>query len=224
MWWSRAFSAEVGTGSAQKMRPSQGIRPRFRSSARGRLLAVALPMLLAACGWHPLYGKYDDNSSTGQELASVHVQPISDRVGQNLYNELRDRINPQGEPADPHYDLVIGLTEQKQSFLVQEDQTATRVDLTIYANFALYQRGNTQPLMIGQSRSTTTYDELSNQYASVVSASDASRRGAESLADEIANRVAVYLAQPPDQRPPPPPTPPASTPKAPAFPLGSYGG
>jgi LPS-assembly lipoprotein len=195
-------------------------RSTSRRSALGRLLAAALPLLLAACGWHPLYGRLDDNSGAGQELASVHVQPIPNRVGQNLYNELRDRINPEGEPADPQYDLVIGLTEQLQQYLVQQDQTATRVDLTLYANFALYQRGNTQPLMIGQSRSTTTYDQLTNQYASVVSGDDAHRRGAEALADEIANRVAVYLAQPPDQRPPPPPVTPSSTPKAPAFPLG----
>jgi len=195
-----------------------------RSRPFGRLLAVILPLLLAACGWHPLYGKLDETTGAGQELGSVHVQPIADRVGQNLYNELRDRINPEGEPADPHYDLVIGLNEQLQQFLVQEDQTATRVDLTLYANFALYQRGNIQPILIGQSRSTTTYDELSNQYASVVSASDARRRGAEALADDIANRIAVYLAQPPDQRPPPPTAPPSSTPKPPAFPLGSFGG
>jgi LPS-assembly lipoprotein len=191
-----------------------------RRSALGRLFAAALPLLLAACGWHPLYGRVDDNGGAGQELASVHVQPIPNRVGQNLYNELRDRMNPGGEPADPQYDLVIGLTEQLQQFLVQPDQTATRVDLTLYANFALYQRGNTQPLMIGQSRSTTTYDQLTNQYASVVSEDDAHRRGAEALADEIANRVAVYLAEPPDQRPPPPPVTPSSTPKPPVFPFG----
>src|SRR5579872_856045 len=200
MWWSSSSASRRG--------------------APGRLLALALPLLLAACGWHPLYGKLDDNTGAGQELASVHVQPIPNRVGQNLYNELRDRINPGGEPADPQYDLVIGLNELLQQYLVQADQTATRVDLTLYANFALYQRGNTQPLLIGQSRSTTTYDQLTNQYASVVSADDAHRRGAEALADEIANRVAVYLAQPPDQRPPPPPLVPKSTPKAPAFPFG----
>src|SRR5271168_5301770 len=103
-----------------------------RLSALGRLLAAALPLLLAACGWHPLYGRLDDNTGAGQELATVHVQPIPNRVGQNLYNELRDRINPAGEPADPQYDLVIGLNEQVQQYLVQEDQTATRVDLTLY--------------------------------------------------------------------------------------------
>jgi LPS-assembly lipoprotein len=170
-----------------------------RDSRRGalRLLAVAGPLLLAACGWRPLYGKLDDNSGAGQALASVHIQPIADRTGQNLYNELRDRINPAGAPVDPQYDLVIGLTEQAQQFLVQEDQTATRINLTIYANFALYQRGGTEPLMTGQSRTTTTYDQLTNQFASVVSAEDARRRGAVSLADEIANRVAVFLAQSP---------------------------
>jgi LPS-assembly lipoprotein len=198
MWWS-----------------SRKVSPR-RALGRFRLLTAAAPLLLAACGWHPLYGRLDDSGGAGLELASVHIQPIADRTGQNLYNELRDRMNPAGVPADPHYDLVIGLTEQYQQYLVQTDQTATRVDLTLYANFALYQRGSTGPLMIGQSRTTTSYDQLTNQYASVVSAEDARRRGAVSIADDIANRIAVYLAQPPDQRPPPPSSsPPTSTLSAP---------
>ncbi len=199
---------------------------RRRSPRRGlgglRLLVAASPLLLAACGWHPLYGRLDDYGGAGQELASVHIQPIADRTGQNLYNELRDRMNSSGVPGDPHYDLVIGVTEQEQQYLVQQDQTATRVDLTLYANFALYQRGGTEPVMIGQSRSTTSYDQLTNQYASVVSADDARRRGAVTLADDIANRVAVYLAEPPDQRPAPPAVPAPTPATQPSFQL--FGG
>ena len=209
MWWSRRTAPPRGALGGL------------------RFLAASALLMLAACGWHPLYGRTGDYGGAGQELATVHIQPIADRTGQNLYNELRDRMNPEGEPADPHYDLLIGLTEQEQQFLVQEDQTATRVDLTLYANFALYERGSTQPVLIGQSRSTTTYDELTNQYASVVSSQDARRRGAVTLADDIANRVAVYLSQPPDQRPPPPPAPSAPAPaKAPPSPMSEplFGG
>jgi hypothetical protein len=60
----------------------------------------------------------------------------------------------------------------------------------------------------GQSRNTTSYDLLNDPYASVVSADDAKRRGAQSLADDIANRLATYLSQPQVAAPQPAPASP----------------
>ena len=173
------------------------------SLSRAALALWAL-FALAACGWHPLYGQVSNGSggtaggNAGPRLASVHIVPIADRVGQNLYNALRDRLNPGGAPAEPQYDLVVQIVEHTQQMLIQQDQTASRVDLTLDATYALYQRGNRTPVFQGQSRATTTYDLLNNnvEYASVQSTDDAHRRGAQALADDIATQVAVFLAQP----------------------------
>jgi len=168
-------------------------------------LTFALVALFAigGCGWQPLYGRLGQgDSATGGDaapaLASVHIAPIADRTGQNLYNALRDRMNPAGAPGEPRYDLVVSITEQTNQMLIQQDQTASRIDLTIYAHYALYQRGNSKPVLLGQSRAVTTYDLLSDsdEFATIQSANDAHRRGANSLADDIANRLAVFLAQP----------------------------
>ena len=159
---------------------------------------------LAGCGWQPLYGQVNNGNggaeggNAGPRLASVHIVPIADRVGQHLYNALRDRLNPSGAPAEPRYDLVIRIAERTTHMLIQPDQTATRVDLTLNATYALYQRGNRTPVFQGASRATTTYDLLNNnvEYATVQSTDDAHRRGALTLADDIATQVAVFLAQP----------------------------
>jgi LPS-assembly lipoprotein len=166
-----------------------------RQFALGGLLA------LSGCGWQPLYGRLGSGSgavggNAGPQLATVHILPIADRTGQNLFNALRDRLNPGGAPSDPHYDLVIQLTEHSQQLLIQEDQTATRVNLTLSASYNLYQRGTKKSVFQGQSRATTTYDLLDDEYASIQSTDDARRRGALSLADDIATQLAVFLAQP----------------------------
>jgi LPS-assembly lipoprotein len=171
-----------------------GIRP------FGRRLALLGLLALAGCGWQPLYGRSSATGAggnAGPELAQVHIQPIADRVGQNLYNMLRDRMNPQGVPADPRYDLVIKLRETNTQQLIQQDQTASRINSTLNAEFQLFRRGQQGAIMTGQSRATTTYDLISTDpYASTVSANDAKRRAAQSLADDISNRLAVYLAHP----------------------------
>jgi LPS-assembly lipoprotein len=171
------------------------------SWSRATLACLAL-LTLAGCGWQPLYGRVSDGSggtvggNAGPALATVHVAPIANRVGQNLYNALRDRLNPGGAPTEPHYDLVIRIAESTDQPLVLEDQTATRINLTLNATYLLYQRGTRTPVFQGTSRATTSYDLLNDEYASIQSADDAHRRGALTLADDISERLAVFLAQP----------------------------
>jgi len=161
-------------------------------------------LALAGCGWQPLYGQVSDGNggmvggNAGPQLASVHITPIANRVGQHLYNALRDRLNPGGAPSDPRYDLVIQISEQKTQMLVQTDQTATRVNLTLDATYMLYERGKTKAVFTGTSRATATYDLLNIDvgFATTQSTDDAHRRGAQLLADDIATQVAVFLAQP----------------------------
>ena len=167
-----------------------------------RIFALMALLALAGCGWQPLYGQVNNGSggteggNAGPRLASVHIAPIANRVGQNLYNALRDRLNPGGAPAEPRYDLVIRITEHAEQLLVLPDQTATRVDLTLTATYSLYQRGTKAPVFQGNSRATTTYDLLTDEFATIQSTDDAHRRGALALADDIATQVAVFLARP----------------------------
>jgi LPS-assembly lipoprotein len=161
------------------------------------VLATLLVVGLAGCGWQPLYGKIDGvGGNAGESLSEVHILPIADRTGQNLYNALRDRMNPQGVPAKPQYDLVINISERSDQLLILEDQTASRINLTLFADFRLYQRGNKNPVLAGRSQVTTSYDLLNDPFATVTSEEDAHRRGAQSLADEISDRLAVYMARP----------------------------
>ena len=160
-------------------------------------LAFASLLVLNACGWQPLYGKVDSTGgNAAPQLATVHILPIADRTGQNLYNELRDRMNPSGSPSNPHYDLVINLQERSTQLLILQDQTASRTDLTLTATFQLYQRGNAKPVLQGTSRATTSYDLLNDEFATIQSTNDARRRGALTLADDIATQLAVFLSQP----------------------------
>ncbi len=162
-----------------------------------RLVLLGL-FVLAGCGWQPLYGRNSsgEGGDAAPQLATVHIQPIADRTGQQLYNMLRDRMNPQGVPADPQYDLVVTLKEQAVQQLIQQNQTASRINLNFTASYQLFPRGQQAAVFQGQARTTTSYDLLVDPYASVVSADDAKRRGAQSLADEISNRLAAFLAQP----------------------------
>jgi len=40
----------------------------------------------------------------------IHIEAIPDRTGQQMYNMLRERLNPYGKPEQPKYALSVALT------------------------------------------------------------------------------------------------------------------
>jgi LPS-assembly lipoprotein len=158
-----------------------------------RALLLVLP-LLAACGFRPLYAERDGTSGADQ-LAAIRIEPMPDRSGQVLYNALRDGLNPLGRPASPDYLLRVQLQESAEELAFRTDETATRVNLTLIANFSLFPAAGREPVLQGVSRTTTSYNVLTSPYATITSAEDARARALDDIAREIRSRLAVFLSR-----------------------------
>src|SRR3990170_4951749 len=101
-----------------------------------RVALVAL-LIVSACGFRPLYGGGEGAGAVRTELAAIRIRPIADRTGQLLYNELRDRLNPGGQPADPRYVLTVELQGASEAVALRGDETPTRTNLTLTASYTL---------------------------------------------------------------------------------------
>jgi LPS-assembly lipoprotein len=169
------------------------------SAIAGGLLAASL-LLPAGCGFHPLYGTVTNGPvavNVQQQLEAIRIVPSGDRVGQQLYNSLRDSLNPRGVPSTPRYVLRIELVESQQQLLLEQDQAATRTYLAISAIYHLTVAGGQKEVLSGTVRTRTGYNLLSNEYASRVAMKDAEARSAVELADGIRQRLAIYMAEAP---------------------------
>ena len=157
-------------------------------------LLLCLALVLAGCGYHPLYGRHGaDNASSVDEMALIRIEAIPDRIGQQMYNMLRERLNPYGKPEQPKYALSIALTETHENLFLEKDETATRANLTLKASFILRRLDDNSIVVSGSSRSVGSYDILSSQFASVVSEEDARERTARAISDDIRTRLALAL-------------------------------
>ena len=161
------------------------------SWSRGLLLGIPL---LASCGFQPLYAEHGDVAAADQ-LAAVRIEPLPDRSGQVLYNALRDGLNPLGRPASPDYLLRCRLEEVSEELALRTDETATRVNLTLTATFALLPIEGKEPVFQGVSRTTTAYNGLTSPYATLTSSEDARSRALDDLAREIRQRLAIFLTR-----------------------------
>jgi LPS-assembly lipoprotein len=169
------------------------------SEGRRRLLlnglALGLAAMLAGCGFEPLYGNHDTNSSTSADLAQVRVAPIANRTGQLLYNRLRDRLNPRGKPVEPRYVLEITIQERGEDLLLEPNNTTSRTRLELTALFQLREIESGATALKGQSRSSISYDILTSQYATISSEQDARDRATKQLSDDISTRLALYFSR-----------------------------
>ncbi|WP_422369319.1 LPS assembly lipoprotein LptE [Pelagibius sp.] len=159
---------------------------------RGVAAGALLP--LAACGFTPLYAEGDSSLSAAAEMATVRIEPLRDRVGQQMHNFLRDRLNPNGQPVAPSYQLRLQITESLSELGVRRDETATRANLRLTTDFTLSDTGSGEQLLNGRSTSTTSYDILENPFATTISERDARERALREVADDIQTRLAVYFA------------------------------
>jgi LPS-assembly lipoprotein len=162
-------------------------------------------LLLAACGFEPLYGERSDGPNIADELAKTFVLPIADREGQILYNFLRDRIVPHGQPDRPKYVLDVELQESLGGAVVRRDATASRYNLTLTATYTLLDAASNALLTRGTAQAVGSYNVRDDPYPTLVAELDVQERVARDLSDEIRNRLAVYLLDP--SVPPPPPEP-----------------
>ena len=166
------------------------------------LLALVVGLLAAACGFRPLYGTAPSKElAPADQLAQIRIEPLENRVGQQLHNLMRDRLNPAGQPKKPRYDLSLSLVSATERTGIQIDETATRANLILQATYQLLDRETEAVLVSGRSQSFNSYNILSAFYATTVSEADALERGLREIADDVALRLAIYFADAGETRP-----------------------
>ena len=113
-----------------------------------------------------------------------------------LHNMLRDEINPSGQPANPQYLLRVSVKESIQGLGIRRDATASRYNLHIRTRYALYTADGRTVLFRGESNASAGYSQLDlpAQYATISAERDARERSSQVVAEDIAQRLAVYFA------------------------------
>ena len=155
--------------------------------------AAALGLALAACGFQPLYGEREHGAETLAALADVRIAPIADRLGQVVRNHLLDSLTPRGTPAAARYRLTVTLRRAKEGLAFQQDESVTRFDITVTAEYELAEIASGDTVAKGTARSIASYNVVRSDFANTAAERDAERRLARELSEEIALRLAVAI-------------------------------
>lgn len=162
-------------------------------------LTLLLPLLLAGCGFKPLYSRYTEPASS-KLFAGVKVDPVSStdrRLGQLLQHGLEDQLNPGGVvPGNAAYRLHVQLTSWSTPIGTARDGTVSRYNIYLDSVYELYRTSDDKLVTSGSLRHVSSYNNITNAYFSTyVSEGDATAQGIAELGELYRSRLATYLEE-----------------------------
>jgi LPS-assembly lipoprotein len=172
--------------------------------AAGTIAILGLAFGLAGCGFHPLYATAHGSMKT--DMGSIYVEPVPDRLGYELRNQLLDLLDARARAAGAAYRLHLTLSEKSDAIGVQSQivgsgtqaitQTAiTRYNDTLIVNYELVDTKTNDVVTRGTETGLSAYNVLSSPYATLASQQAAAKNAADDIADRIRIDLAVYFGQ-----------------------------
>ncbi|MDB5720662.1 MAG: hypothetical protein JWP15_1280 [Alphaproteobacteria bacterium] len=154
------------------------------------LAALALLVALSGCGLRPLYAG-GSAGPVARTLSTIEVGPIGGRAGWLVRTKLQDRLGAKPGEAHP-YRLEVKLDDDITGFGIRADDAVTRERRTLRARYQLVDASKGTVLLDATAGSDVGIDVVSSEYATVAAEQTALERLAETIADQIVTRVAVY--------------------------------
>jgi len=167
-----------------------------QQNMRRRIIAgglLAATLVLAGCGFRPLYRQDAAGGGTVPQMAAITIPPPPDRLHQLLRNELLDRLNPTGAPARSLYTLTLKIAESRGSVLVTRTESISRFNLIESVEYRLFNSASGEVLDSGTLTTTASYNVLRAEYANLAAEEDARTRATRDLAELLRGRLALFF-------------------------------
>src|SRR5262245_17145246 len=161
-----------------------------------RALTALFAVLLQGCGFTPLYAD-NNNLGVSTTLSTIYVEPIPDRVGYELRNDLLDRLAASNSAQSARYRLRLNLTELDEPVVFQPNTSITRYNYTLRAHYDLMPKDGTMSVKSGDVTAFAAYNVAAAPYlfSTATAQRDAKNRAATDIAERIRIELAVFLRQ-----------------------------
>ena len=156
------------------------------------LVTLIVLISLTGCGFKPIYGA-GTNSAFESNIREIEISPIENRIGQQLRNELEQRIMPKGRARFSKYILNVTLSKSKQGLAVKKSEIATRANLNFRASYQITRKIDGKVLTSGSSRMVSSYNILTKPFATLMAEKDAIKRATQEISADITTKIATFF-------------------------------
>ncbi len=150
----------------------------------------------SACGFQPLFRHSTDESADLTRIFhTIRISPISNRVGQQLHNALRDSLAPLGQPDRPLYRLDVSLSESRSDITIQRDTSPNLTKLRVTVHYKLIALPTGKTITGGRSESTTVFKIVNSEFANIAALSSARARTAMEISNQMRIQLGMFFRQ-----------------------------
>lgn len=159
-------------------------------------LLLALPFMslpLGGCGFTPLYAE-SQSVAVASDLSMLDVAAPENTFGRELKYGLLDRLSSSGNPpANPAYRVILSPRSYEQNVAVEQDAEVTRKTLVVVVNFRLVDTETNKTVLRSVSRSRSSYNRVSSEFANITAARATESQLAEVIAQDIKLQLSIYF-------------------------------
>ena len=153
-------------------------------------LFIIFPLLfLSSCGFSSIYKEH--NNPTRSALENIDVAMINSIEGADFYNHLQN-IMPYS-PATAKYTLIINCAFIKSISVIQKNSDVLRELVTIKVSYELKNKTTGDRLSSGNFSRLSSFNTTFSPYSNVVSQQDTQKNLAIMSAEEVRNRIMMFL-------------------------------
>ncbi len=160
------------------------------------LLAAIAAMALAACTVQPLYAPTAAGTSVAAALGDIYIQPVNDRVSQEVRNQLIFALNGgSGQPSNAKYNMRLIVSSNANALGVNPISKAPAYSMHVDATYEVRSVADDKIVYRATSRQSASYDIVNQSFANERAKLDAENRAAALVADDIRIRLAAVAAK-----------------------------
>ncbi len=154
-----------------------------------RRVVLALPAVLAACGFTPAYAPGGDAAKL---IGSIWVEDPTEKRGFDLVQRFEERL---GRPQNARYRLAYAITTETIGLGITPEDVITRNSVKGAVDWTLSDKSTGARVTGGQVQSFTSYTATGSTVAGQAAAQDAETRLMRILADQIVTRLIAVAGQ-----------------------------
>ncbi|GAB5509690.1 MAG: LPS assembly lipoprotein LptE [Hyphomicrobiales bacterium] len=152
-------------------------------------------LALSGCQVSPLYGDRagpGGTSATANILASISVDPPSDRTTQLVRNELLFGLDSGTQNAQ--YRLALHASQGETGLGITRTGSTSARSVRVTATYQLFELGDDEILATNTVFATASYDAVEQRFSNQRAAIDAEARAAREVAATIQAQLAAAIA------------------------------
>ena len=161
---------------------------------RPAVLIVVVALLLAGCGYRPLYSSSAENQGVAAIMASVEIPEAETRVGQIIRNDLISAMRPGNDGADDRYLLNITPVMKTTEVIDRKQPSTTRESVRLTVAYELIDQQTGQMIHSGKTFSQVSFDVVRQPFADTQAENNAMERAAHEVSGDIRMRIAAFFA------------------------------